>query len=185
MRPTMSTELPGVNEMMRCTGLFGKPCACVLRAPAASIAKTVALRSFMWFLRSLLGPCACVAHHFAEYLVLLANEAVELLRRHLHRLAAELFEPILHLVGAQCPADFAVQLDYDFPRRPGRGQDADPEIELAASISCFPDGRHRRQCRDAARSADRERQQLPVFQGSHAGQAGHPGKMQTSAHGFA
>src|SRR3979409_2810053 len=84
MRPTISVELPGVNEMITCTGLFGYPWpnACIASAALAAISNLI--HAFM--LPPLLWFRAGIAHYLAEHLVFLADESVELWRIHGHRL---------------------------------------------------------------------------------------------------
>src|ERR1700704_2498849 len=95
MRPTISVELPGVNEMITCTGLFGYPWpnACIPSAALAAISNLI--HAFM--LPPLLWFRAGIAHHLAEHLVFLADESVELWRIHGHRLATKLGQAVVHL----------------------------------------------------------------------------------------
>src|SRR6266480_1218904 len=105
MRPTMSVELPGVNEMMTCTGLFGYPWpnACIANAALAAISHLIhafTLPASLWFRAS-------IAHHLAEHLVFLADKSVESWRTHGHRLAAKLGQAVVHLGRAQCAIELA------------------------------------------------------------------------------
>src|SRR5438105_10876315 len=155
MRPTMSVELPGVNEMMTCTGLLGYPWpnACVASAALAAISNLI--RAFM--LPPLLRFRAGIAHQLAEHLVFLADESVELRRTHGHRLAAKLGQALDHLGRAQCAIDLGVEPGHDVARGFCRREQAHPEIEFTAGETRLGDGRDLRQRGDARRRADGQR----------------------------
>src|SRR5256885_14069215 len=87
MRPTMSVELPGVNEMMTCTGLFGYPWPNTCIANAALAAISPLIHAFM--LPPLLWVRAGIAHQLAEQLGFLAGGSVEPRRIHGHRLGGQ------------------------------------------------------------------------------------------------
>src|SRR5712691_1552373 len=180
MRPTMSVELPGVNEMMTCTGLFGYPWpnACVASAALAAISNLIhafMLPPLLWFRTG-------IAHHLAEHLVFLADESVELWRSHGHRLAAKLGQAVVHLGRLQCAIDLRVEPGHDVARCSCRREEAHPEIEFTAGETRLGDGRDLRQRGDAGRRTDGKRNQFAVLERSHARHARHPGEVHAPAH---
>src|SRR5438552_9983680 len=140
MRPTMSVELPGVNEMMTCTGLLGYPwpTACVASAALAAISNPI--HAFICC-PLLLWYRAGIAHQLAEHLVFLADESVELWRIHGHRLAAKVGQTGVHLGRLQCAIDLRVESGHDVARCSCRREKAHPEIEFPAGETCLGDGR--------------------------------------------
>src|SRR5947199_6274578 len=180
MRPTMSVELPGVNEMMTCTGLFGYPWpnACIANAALAAISHLI--HAFM--LPALLWFRAGIAHQLAEQLVFLADKSVESWRTHGHRLAAKLGQAVVHLGRLQGAIDLRVEPGHDVARCSCRREKAHPEIEFPAGETRLGDGRDLRQRGDAGRRTDGERNQFAVLDGSHARHARHPGEVHAPAH---
>src|SRR2546422_9890523 len=130
MRPTMSVELPGVNEMMTCTGLFGYPWpnACIASAALAAISNP----SHAFMLPPLLWFRAGIAHQLAEQLVFLADESVELRRIHGHRLGAKLGQAGVHLGRLQGASALRVCPGHAVERCSCPREEAHPEIEFTA-----------------------------------------------------
>src|SRR5205807_10239665 len=160
MRPTMSVELPGVKEMMTCTGLLGYPWPNPCVASAALAATSNLIHAFM--LPPLLRFCAGIAHHLAEHLVFLADESVELRRTHGHRLAAKLGQALAHLGRAQCAIDLGVEPGHDVARGFCRRKQAHPEIEFTAGETRLGDGWDLRQRGHARQRTDGESNQFDV-----------------------
>src|SRR5256886_13788396 len=180
MRPTMSVELPGVNEMMTCTGLFGYPWpnTCIANAALAAISHLI----HVFMLPPLLWFRAGIAHQLAEQLVFRADESVEPRRIHGHRLGAKLGQAGVHLGRLQGAIDLRVEPGHDVARGSCRCEKAQPEIEIPAGETRLGDGRDLRQRGDAGRRTDGERNQFAVLDGSHARHARHPGEVHAPAH---
>src|SRR5688500_16134725 len=122
MRPTMSVELPGVDEITPWSGLLEKPCAAASGAAAASSADRAKRIICPRLLR--LDPCGL--QDLAGLFDFLFHEIGELRNRQVARHRAELGQPLAQIRSGQRGVDALVALGGVFGRYLGRSPSSDP-----------------------------------------------------------